>query len=234
MGDVGLLAQKLGERFEMREILRFTDAAWAGGRHGVLDRVKAEVFHRPVGLGAKLDALVEVLHPLVVEYQRRHEGDDGKRCRTDANQQFTVVADDKVGETIHGALRPLGAAGLFDAIGQDRQQCGQQGNRVQPGRRDTDRGDVAEVPVRGRIGEVQRKKAHDGCDRCDRYRQEVNSYRLDDRVVLVHAVAQQSAQRQQDVNRVRYRQCQDDDRCRHRDRRELDAEVTGDAHTDHR
>ncbi len=232
--DVRLRAQEFRETLEVCQELRLADAARSRGRHRVLDGIQAEELLRLVGVGTELDALVEILDPLVVEIDRWYECDQRERSEAHADEQLAVVVDHDVRKALHDALGPVVTTRALRAIRQHADHCRQQRDRIQPRGGDTDGRDVAEVPVRRRVREVERQESDDRRQGRDRHRQEVDAYRFHERRGLVHPLTHQAAQRQQDVDRVGDRERQDDDRGGHRDGRQFDAGEAGRAHAHHR
>ena len=107
MRDAGLSAQKLSEALEVLEIFGFANATCICCGYRILDRIEAEMFLHLVRIGPELDTLVKVFDPLVVELDARNQRYQRQGACADDQEQFAMIANHRVGETLHGALRPL-------------------------------------------------------------------------------------------------------------------------------
>ncbi len=192
------------------------------------------MLQRLIGLAPEFDALIEILRPLVIQVNGRNERYQQESAAADRHEQAIRICNDEFRDTCHETLAPVSLARFLFAVRQNPDKRRQQCERIDPRRQDTDRRYVSEMPEGWRIGKIQCEEADDCRYRGNADGQEIQSNSLSNRIGLRRAIAQRRAQRQQDVNRIRYRERQDDDRCGSGYRSQLDAGKTGPPHADHR
>ena len=226
-----LLLVPLRERRDVGEIGGFADPSRLARPERVLQGVHAgEVPGGEVRVAPELDALVEVVEEDVVQLVARYRGDERHDDEPATPQQLPAPAHHELGQHRH---RPVKAVpGGAHADGKEREQRGKKGHGEHERGADPERDEVPELPERRHLGEVHAQEPEGGGQAREEDRLKVHAHRFGDRIALAlagpHArargVVASTGERtgrvgpqgvhegRMDVDAVRDRDGQDDDR----------------------
>ena len=202
VGHFRLRPIPLGKGIDPAQESDVRDAALSPGVERVLVRFDpGEVLADEVRGPPELVALVQKLQPVLLELDPRNAGHEHDGDNREAPQQGRAPVDDEPAQTIEGVS--LSLAQRPDPQGDDRQESGEEGHRVDEGAESAERDDVAHDLERRHLREVEAQETDRGRERGKEHRPRIDLEGMRGRPAAVHSLPQTRRHSLDDVDGMR-------------------------------